>query len=264
MAIPKTTAVDIINRLNGLAESGEKLSPFEDARFKRDLEALKSKELSVGLMAFGVFYALMGNAEKAIEYHVQSIDAGGRLAFYFKNFSISLKHLGLYSRALENYFEAAKRDMADRSTIMKAAELVSCVGKFTEFSVMLNSYLKATQDESIMDEYRISNILEIKDDLARLGLDEASYAHACTKAEQVTQKHGLKTTECIVNTLHSDGHDYICIELRVKCSGEMLSIMNDDLATAIAEDIDFSYWNKIIHVFTYASHSPAEIKLSAA
>lgn len=256
MAVPKTIASELIERLNSLSASGQQLSAFEKASFKRDIEALKTKDAKVGFMAAGVFFALTGDANKAFENHETSLRYSGNHPTMLKNFAISLKHLGYYTLAFDRYCEALKKDNTDRSCALKAAELVTCTGKFLVFESVLSSYIKAAQDEAIMNEYNIEHYEIAKKAAQRLKISDVNYNHAFMKAEEVIKKYDVRPTECIVNTINSDGHDYLSLELRVKCSGDVLAQMNEDMASLVAEDFEFEEWNRMIYAFTYATRSP--------
>lgn len=256
MAVPKTIASELIDRLNDLSISKKQLSAFEKASFKRDIEALKSKDAKVGFMAAGVFFALTGEKDKALESHEASLRCSGNHPTMLKNYAISLKHLGYYTSAFDRYCDALKKDRTDTFCALKAAELVSCTGRFQAFESILSSYIKATQDEAIMNEYNIEQYDSAKKAAQRLKISDDNYNHAFMKAEEVIRKYNVRPTECIVNAVNSDGHDYLSLELRVMCSGETLAKMNEDMATLVAEDFDFSEWNRMIYAFTYATRTP--------
>ncbi|MGL6245463.1 hypothetical protein [Pseudomonas sp.] len=256
MAVPKTIASELIDRLNALSASGEQLSVFEKASFKRDIEALKTKDAKVGFMAAGVFFALTGDTTKSFENHETSLRYSGYHPMMLKNFAISLKHLGYYTLAFDRYCEALKKDTTDKICTLKAAELVSCTGKFEAFETLLGSYIKAAQDEAIMNEYNIGHYITAKKAAQRLKISDDNYNHAFMKAEEVFRKHDVRPIECIANTINSDGHDYLSLELRVKCSGETLAQMNEDMASLVAEDFEFEEWNRMIYAFTYATRTP--------
>jgi tetratricopeptide (TPR) repeat protein len=265
MAKAQTISSDVIKRLNALAEADGEVNELQLASIRRDIDALKSRDGAAGLMAYGVYHALLWESEKSIDFHERSIKACGGKAIFYSNYAVSMKHISHFFRAFDGYANAARKDPANKNYIEKLSNLAFYTGNFSEFFELLQTYLKATQDESFMKESEdIAANFGIIKDLARLEIAEADYQYAFKKVERILQANKLRIDEAEAYLLNSEGHDYLSIDVKVRCPSEKLAKLNSELADLVAEDIDFPLWNKIIHTFTYSPGLPNGNHLSAA
>ena len=254
MATPKTISTDIIARLNALGASGKckEISELEKARFKKDIEALKGKDYASAMMAYGMFYALLGDKDNAFKYHESAIQSGVREVLLFSNYAITLAAYGYLDKAADNYFRALKISPQDKGILLQAAEVFVTVGRLKDLFELVDAYVRLTRDDTIMAENSVTTATKIQRDLKALGVSEADMSYAYKRVEVVCKKFGVNPKGYLVSRYDAEGHGYLGVDVPVTCAGKELSAMNDLLAEMIAEDLDFQPWNKLIHTFVYA------------
>jgi tetratricopeptide (TPR) repeat protein len=249
MAQPQTTSNDIIERLNALSEMDSAPTEFQIASLRRDIEALKRVDMATGLMVQGVFHACLGSPEDSMDCHRRSIAASGGQARFYENFAVSLKRLGRFIDACDNYLAALRKDPANRLLLLKLANTTFYTGRVSCFQEAVERYIAATGDDSITQRHLIAINFTLMDQMAALDLREADFVSAFAKVEDVVRSHSKELIGASGSLISDHESSYLFCQLKVDASPSELVQMSDELACLVAEDIEFSVWNKIVHAF---------------
>ncbi|HBP4657084.1 TPA: hypothetical protein L5599_001561 [Pseudomonas aeruginosa] len=251
MFAPKTITSEIIERLNALSAAGGLFNEMEKARMKRSIEAVKSQDFAKGMMIYGVFYALLGDEKNSLSSHDASLRVAPSNSVYLRNYAVSLKTFGYLAQAFEAYKKVMEVSPGDKGALLKMGELVLCVGQLDSYLHTVERYRKATQDESIMGEFFVEVAQGVKGLIESVGVPEKALSYAYKKVESICKFHEVRPAGCRVSQLDSEGHEYLFLEVKVHCHWELISEMNSELLEAVAEDLDFEFWNKVVHSFVY-------------
>jgi tetratricopeptide (TPR) repeat protein len=222
---------------------------FQVASLRRDIESLKRVDLATGLMVQGVFYACFGTPEESMDCHRRSIAASGGEARFYENFAVSLKRLGRFIDACDNYLAALRKDPANRLLLLKLANTTFYTGRVSCFKEAVERYVSATGDHAILQKHLISINFTLMDQMAALDLQEADFSAAFAKVENVARSHSKELIGASGSLISDHESSYLFCQLKVDASPSELAQMSDELACLVAEDIDFSVWNKIVHAF---------------
>lgn len=261
----QTVGHGIIDRLNAFRNEKINISPFERASLIREIDKLKEANAVSGLMTFGIFYALCNEEERSIKSHELSLNAGGRDVVYLVNYATSLVHLLRFETGFYIYLEALQKSPGSREILMYMAELAVLGGFCSEFRDCLSTYLKATQDESVMEDERVRRALSLEKNLQSLDIAEHDAKATFSKVEAVFYKHKIRPVDVGSHINDADGHIYCSVEIKVNCSPAELVEMNDELSLLIAEDLTIESWNKLVYTFVYSGlNSNARSGQSAA
>lgn len=255
MAQVQSIAHEVIDRLNFYQSNGGELSQFDQRRLIRDIEALKSADLSSGLMAFGIYYALMGDKARSIESHEKSLAASGRSAPYLVNYGVTLVGFQRFSAAFNIFEEALRKDPANSSVVKYMAQLAFYTGNITKFRSALSFHLKAVPESDAMEFSSVLSTLAFFEDMASLGITEEDALATFSHLESVYGGHDLMPVGAVSSLNDADGHEYLSVEIKVNCAGGTLAEINDRISSLVSEDLSISSWNKLVCTFIYSDES---------
>lgn len=255
MAQPKTNANGLIDRLNSICEMTSPPAEFQLAALRRDIEALKRVDLATGLMVFGVYHACFGSAEDSIDFHRRSISASGGQPMFYENFAVSLKRMGRFIDACDNYLAALRKDPANKFLLLKFANTSFYTGRVSDLSESVDRYVAATGDDSIFQKKLIVINRDLIAQMSALDLSESDFLSAFSKVEDVMRSHGKSPIGASGVLVSDQESSYLFCQIKVSATPSELVAMSDDLARLVAEDFEYSAWNKLVHSFAPAGSS---------
>lgn len=244
MAVQQTKGNQLTDRLNSLAERGERPSEFEIHGLKREIDQLKQVDMSEHYMLLGMLFSIAGDYEKTVNNHLRSLAYVSDDVTY-ANYGLSLRRLGRSQESIAPLFKAFEMAVNFESFADLLRSMVFS-GDFSRFETAVELMAKAHPAIDIANHQAVLTIVEIRNILKSANVPESEFNAAMVLIEGALAEQGCKTTGAFVQPGSFDGVSHAYIELYAEgLDSKALTRLNDLIADQMVSS-DFVAWNRMI------------------
>lgn len=235
MPLPKTICTELLDELNGYVGQNQVPDPFTLARLKRQIKTLMNSSPADAYLCHGILHTLNKDIQGVRDSFKQVFFHLPNDSDMHYNFAGSLLRLGFANESLDHFMQALACNRASRAILLEIVNAAHVTFRMDTLLNAMDMYVRASQDESIMDDQEVQGALEIASILQELEIAPTTINGVYQAAESVLVKFS-KTIER-VRLLESKnlGGSLISVYAGIQTDPETISAMNMDLADELID-----------------------------